>query len=130
MSIREAFFTVCEEAKPAESHFVSLYVRAPYYGGPEEGGWWGEDWHLVASQQYLTDDAAQAAKDRLDALAAELSAESRRGFGEQCLREMAWLESRGLDSDYLPEVDGEESYHVLIEETAGCNQSRGCREYP
>ena len=41
--INEAFFNICREAKPAKSSYVSLYVNVPYYGGPEEGGWWGSD---------------------------------------------------------------------------------------
>ena len=39
----EAFHQICKEAKPAKSHHVSLYANEPFYGGPEEGGWWGSD---------------------------------------------------------------------------------------
>ena len=40
-NISEAFFTACSEAQPAKQQVVSLYVDVPFYGGPEEGGWWG-----------------------------------------------------------------------------------------
>jgi hypothetical protein len=129
MSIQEAFFGVCREAKPAEGCYVSLYCRAPYYGGPEEGGWWGQDVILVAYQWFSTQEAAEAARAEVERLAEKLRREARKGFGEQCLREMEWLEARGLDADYLPEVDGEEDYFVTFEETAGSCQSQGCRHY-
>lgn len=129
MSIREAFFSVCTESKPAESNYLSLYAREPYYGGPEEGGWWGSDCNLVAYQQFDTQEALEAAKTSVEALAAELTAQSRREFGEQCLREMEWLESRGLDADFLPEPDGETTYFVVCEESPGSRSSVGCRHY-
>lgn len=36
MSAREAFFTICNEAKPAKGCYVSLYVRVPYWVTTEE----------------------------------------------------------------------------------------------
>jgi hypothetical protein len=30
---------------------------------------------------------------------------------------MEWLEARGLDADYLPEMNGAEEYFVLVTET-------------
>lgn len=129
MSIKEAFFSVCEDAKPAVSSYVSLYVRVPYYGGPEEGGWWGEDHHLVAYKHCNTPDRAKAVRRDVTALAEELSSDARREFGEQCLREMAWLDARGLDADYLPEPDGEVEYYVAEEKSPGSLASTGCRHY-
>lgn len=46
--IRESFFQVCGDAKPSNSFYVSLYSARPFYGGPEEGGWWGRDYVLEA----------------------------------------------------------------------------------
>ena len=43
--------------------------------------------------------------------------------------EMEWCEARGLDADYLPEPDGEVTYHVVTEDTPGEGVSRGCRHY-
>lgn len=129
MSLREAFFTVCREAKPAKEYHVSLYANAPFYGGPEEGGWWGSDTFLVASQAFPTEQAAHVAKAMADQLAIELSAEERRAGGEACLRQMEWLDARGLDADYLPEVDGDIEYFVALEDQPGSQQQRGCRHY-
>lgn len=129
MSTREAFFTVCDDAKPAESHYLSLYVSVPYYGGPEEGGWWGSDTHLVAYKHFDTKEALEAAREKVEALAEELNQQAHREFGDRCLREMEWLEARGLDADYLPEVDGESSYSVVTEEVPGSMVSQGCRHY-
>lgn len=129
MSIKEAFFSVCADAKPAESHYLSLYVQVPYYGGPEEGGWWGSDTHLVAYQHFDTLEALEAAREAVEALAAELNEQAKREFGQQCLREMEWLDARGLDADYLPEVDGEESYYVTTEDVPGSMTRQGCRHY-
>jgi hypothetical protein len=129
MSVSEAFFATCQQAKPARSSYVSLYVRAPYYGGPEEGGWWGSDTILVAYQEYPSEQQAEAARLAVEQLAAELTHEAKRGHGQQCLREMEWLEARGLDADYLPEVDGPEDYFVAVEEQPGALSSTGCRHY-
>ena len=127
--INEAFFSVCRDAKPARSSYVSLYMSVPYYGGPEEGGWWGSDNVLVAYHQCGNDDEAEAVKARVEELAEELSREAKRDFGRACAAQCEWLEARGLDSDSLPEVDGEESYFVAVEESPGTLVSRGCRHY-
>lgn len=113
--VASAFHAVCKEAASRKEHYVVLWQEAPFYGGPEEGGWWGADQIVEAYEQFPTADAAEAAAEKVRTLAEELSAESKREFGEQCLREMEWLESRGLDADFLPEPDGESRYYVTIE---------------
>jgi len=127
--ISEAFFEICQEAEPASPRYVSLYISAPFYGGPEEGGWWGQDVTLIASQRFETEDQAEAAKTRVGALAADLNREAKDSFGEYCLRQMEWLEARGLDADYLPEVDGSEEYFVCIETNPGSQAHHGNRHY-
>jgi hypothetical protein len=127
--INEAFFSICREAKPAVSGYVSLYVETPYYGGPEEGGWWGSDTTLVAYHHCGNEVEAEAVKLKVEAYARELSDEAKRDFGRACLAQCEWLEARGLDSDSLPEVDGEEHYFVVVEEVPGQHASRGCRHY-
>ena len=129
MSKKEAFFSVCDDARPAESHYLSLYVSVPYYGGPEEGGWWGSDDRLVAYKHFYTPEALEAARAKVAALASDLNQQERRDFGDQCLREMAWLDARGLDADFLPEVDGESRYWVGTEAVPGSMVSEGCRHY-
>lgn len=128
-SLTEAFFSVCSEAKPAAESHVSLYCAAPYYGGPEEGGWWGEDVTLCASQCFNSDEAAEAARAAVLALAEKLNLQARTEFGQQCQAETAWLESRGLDDSFLPEVSGQAEYFVRVEDVAGASASQGCRHY-
>jgi hypothetical protein len=127
--INEAFFNICREAKPAKSSYVSLYVNVPYYGGPEEGGWWGSDNVLVAYHQCGNDVEAEHVKAKVEELAKEMSDDAKRSFGRACIAQCEWLEARGLDSDSLPEVDGEESYFVVVEDTPGEHASNGCRHY-
>jgi hypothetical protein len=129
MSIKQAFFSVCDEAKPAVRHYVSLYATVPYYGGPEEGGWWGSDVELVAYQEVTNDVEAQAISERVEVLAEQLSKQAKDSFGRACQQEMEWLDARGLDADYLPEVDGEESYWVTTESRPGEHAHQGSRHY-
>lgn len=114
--IKAAFSQVCKEARRARGFYVSLMENCPYYGGPEEGGWWGSDERVLAYQYFSTEEEAEAARLEVLKLAKQLQAEARRDYGEQCLREMAWLEARGLDADYLPEPDGPSTYSVLVTE--------------
>ncbi len=108
--LQSAFEAVCKEAKPTESHYVCLMEQVTYYGGPEEGGWYGHDSVCVAYQEFPTEALASAAAEQVKALAVELSNDSRREYGECCLREMEWLDARGLEADWLPERDESEFY--------------------
>lgn len=68
------------------------------------------------------------ASEAVRKLAAELEQASRTAHGQRCLREMAWLDARGLDADFLPEVDGPDHYRVLVcQELPG--ESHGPRHY-
>ena len=127
--ISEAFFQVCKDAKPAGRSYVSLYADVPYYGGPEEGGWWGSDRELVAYHECTTEEEAEAVRDKAIELSEQLSKEARDNFHRHCAAQCDWLEARGLDSDYLPEVDGEASYSVMIEDSPGSHAYRGSRRY-
>jgi hypothetical protein len=129
MSLQDAFLKVCEDAKPANGAYVSLYMIVPFYGGPEEGGWWGRDSHLVAYQWCPTEEEAERTRACVEAYAKELEEESRRAFGEYCNTTMEWLEARGLDADFLPPPDGETTYSVVVEDRSGSCESRGCRHY-
>lgn len=129
MSEREAFFQVCQDAQPAKAYYVSLYRTEPYYGGPEEGGWWGHDRTLVAYQECQDEETARYLERRVETLADKLSREAKNDFNRQCAAEMEWLEARGLDADYLPEVDGEIVYWVTVETQPGEHTSTGPRHY-
>lgn len=126
--IQDAFNAVCKNIIETEEWYVALIVDVPFFGGAEEGGWWGSDRHVVAYEKFPSEELAQSASDRIQSLADELTAESHKDFGEQCLREMDWLEARGLDADYLPEPDGEERYYVQVSQGVP-EGSRGCRHY-
>lgn len=126
--LQAAFDEVCSEAKQAQGFYVVLMENIPFYGGPEEGGWWSSDRVIVAYQYYATEEAAQAAADAVKKLAAELEANAKTEYGEQCLRETEWLEARGLDDSFLPEPDGPSEFYVCVSEELPQNQY-GCRQY-
>lgn len=129
MSMQEAFLSVIPDAVPAEHAYVSLYVHTRPYGGPEEGGWWRDHYTLMATKEFPTEALAEAAKVKVKELAEQLTADAHTGFGEQCKREMEWCELRGLDADYLPEVDGETTYFVSIEDTPGQGEAHDTGGY-
>ena len=126
--IQDAFDEVCTEAVMAEGAYVVLMERVPYYGGPEEGGWWGSDTHIRAYQYFPTLAQAEAARMQVEKLAQLLSADARHSYGQQCLREVEWCDARGLDADYPREPDGESSFYVLVSSELPM-ESRGTRQY-
>lgn len=115
-NIVEAFHKICDKAINTGLYYVSLVENRPYYGGPEEGGWWGRDQIVIAYQSFNSEEAANAAVLLIEELAADLSATALQEYGDKCLRECEWCEARGLDADYLPEVDGESTFDVYISE--------------
>lgn len=123
-----AFHDKCTEAKQAETWYCYLYADHPYYGGPEEGGWWGTDQEIIAFQEFPSEELARAAQDAAYEMAKELTAQSRAEFGEFCNRQLEWLEARGLDSDFLGEVDGESTYGIGVSQEVP-QSSRGSRHY-
>ncbi len=114
--LQSAFNEVCKEAKPAQGYFVSLMEYVRVYLGPEEGGCYGTDTHLVAYQYFSTEEAAEEAAKKVRELAKELKADAQREHGEMCLRQMEWLDARGLDADFLPEDDGPSDFCVVVSE--------------
>lgn len=123
-----AFDEVCKEANVAKAYYVSLMASVPYYGGPEEGGWWGNNQIVVKYQRFDTEEAAETAMNAVEELAKNLSEETKKEFGKQCLREMAICDKLNVDYDFLPEIDGEETYYVVMTEELPVN-SYGCRQY-
>lgn len=132
--MQASFNQVCKDAIKAkdiksDERYVSLYESRPFYGGPEEGGWWGSDVYLVAAKKFENETLAMEARDAVLQLAEDLNKDAKRSFGEQCAREMEWLDARGLDADYLPEPDGETRYFVNVEKKRGKSESKGDRYY-
>ncbi len=112
--IQSAFSAICQEARDCETWYVCLMESHQYYGGPEEGGWWGTDTRVESYQAFNNEADARAAATRVESFAQELQAESKKAYGEQCLRELSWLEARGLDADWLAEPDGPSEYSILV----------------
>jgi hypothetical protein len=129
MSLLEAFHEACENAQDPEGFWVSLYQRSPYYGGPEEGGWWGQDTVIVSYKYYPTKEAAEAAMRAVEKLAKSETQRALDEYGEQCQRESEWLDERGLDDNYLSEPDGPDEYFVVLETNPGSHCVRGQRHY-
>jgi hypothetical protein len=130
--IQAAFNKVVADAIPARKSYVSLYMRSPFYGGPEEGGWWGSDFELVASREYSNQVQAEAALERVEQLAKEMSEEARNDYNRACAAQCEWVEQHDpmADvSDYFPEVDGEVDYQVLIENYPGECEYHSSRNY-
>jgi hypothetical protein len=129
MSFELAFEQVLGEvAKPTGHFYVVLWQDSPYYGGPEEGGWWGTDRIPLQYASFATEEAAEKAKSKIDMLAQEMSADAKRRHGQYCLEQCEWLEARGLDDSYLREDDGEDSYSVSVQNTLP-EARLGCRHY-
>lgn len=126
--VQAAFHSVCAEATGA-AHYVSLYRVESYYGGPEEGGWWGRDYHLESSQRFATADEAEAAAVRVRGLAADLRRDASAAWSRRCAAELDAAEARGIDVDSLPETDGPDSFEVAVESRPGRAESRGPRRY-
>jgi len=127
--LRHAFFEVLDEPKPAVGVYLSLYRETPFYGGPEEGGWWGYDTELIAYRHYPTRELAEDAKGRVEEVAIRSTEEASHRWGKRCLAETEWLDARGLEDSFLPETSGPETVLVRIEENLGCGASVGDRHY-
>lgn len=122
------FYDACKDAKTPELWYVCLLETIPVYGGPEEGGWWTSDAVVVAYQAYQSQEQAEAVANGIQDLAKELRKEAKVAYGNQCLREMKWLDDRGLDGDWLREPDGPSNYSVVVSQTIP-EPSYGSRHY-
>lgn len=130
MSVNEIFHQVCKDATKVENKFyLSLYIVVPFYGGSEEGGWLGRDISLVSYKEFNSLNKAEDVMEEINKLVDQLNKEEQTNYGNQCLREMDWLEERRLDDSYLKETDGPEEYFVVIETKLGENESKGSRHY-
>ena len=128
--IVEAYYAANPGAEPqGDGWYVTLYATVPFYGGPEEGGGGGSDTSVEATAWYPSRSQAERALNAVRAAAETRSAEAKNRFGEQCLRQWEWLEARGLEDDFLPEVDGEDGYYAAIEKVSGADVAFGDRHY-
>lgn len=129
-NIEEAFLQCIKDHKKPQGAILSLYQVCPFYGGPEEGGWWGEDVVLVAYKTFPTREQAAAAKAEVEQLAERLNREERTNYGDLCLRQLEHAESLGCDAnDLYGEVDGPSQFFVVIESFPGEHNHRDNRHY-
>lgn len=113
--LEQAFHAVCLQAEAGgQRWYVALVEEAPFYGGPEEGGWWGADLLVHAFKAYPTQAEADEVCEQIKQLAAEQTEAARVAYGEACELECEWLEARGLEPDFLPEPDGPSTFDVIV----------------
>jgi hypothetical protein len=127
--LRAAFEAVCVDAVKREGVFLSIYCRSPFYGGPEEGGWWGSDTVLEEYQAFDFIDDARAALNQIGLHVEAENNSAKLEYSKRCRRECEWIEARGLDDNALPEVNGPDSYFVRLETVRGSFESTGARHY-
>lgn len=95
--ITEAFETVCPDASTPQPCYLVLWRIEQFYGGPEEGGWYGNDHIVVKYRQFDTIEAAEAVKAQVEALAERLTAEAKAERNAAARRACEWAEARGED---------------------------------
>lgn len=131
MSIQQAFNEILEDVQPAQVFFVSLYSVYRWYGGAEEGGWWGNTVSLVAHKEFRREDEAKQALAAIEALAKEKSHEAKQAHYRLCEAQLDYCEQRGIDdaNSVFGEVDGADEYHVQIETELGSGEYSTSRYY-
>jgi hypothetical protein len=122
--ISQAFADICKEAQVANRVCLSLYRSDSWYGGPEEGGWWGRTTALVAHQEFPSVEAAEAAKVRVNELAEQLTKDSKKSHGDLCQRQIDWCEARGID-----DPDTVFTFFVTVESELGSSEHSSDRHY-
>ena len=129
-TLQQAFEEACEKPvyRPSVT-YVSLYMSSPFYGGPEEGGWWGRDTEIQSYYRFDTLEEAEHVVKAVEALAERLSKEARDAWSKQCQRECDHAEARGMDPADLPETDGEDEYFVVLESTLNSHARKDSRHY-
>ena len=117
----QAWNEIMADAQEAEECIVSMYSIEPYYGGPEEGGWWGTLYILREYVRCSNREAAESLRTKLQERCSQLNYEAKIADGEHCLRQIERADARGLDVDDYG-YDGPSSYNVIIEKFPGENQ--------
>ena len=131
MSISQAFAEVCKNAKSKRLVYLSLYRSDPFYGGPEEGGWWGSDTHLVAYEEFSSNKEALLALEKVEKFAETLEIRGKIAYGMNCQEQIEWCEARGIEDSntVFGEVDGPSRFFCRTEYELGRHEHRGTRHY-
>ena len=129
--IQEAFWEALMDATLVQDWHCTLYLTERWYGGAEEGGWWGSTVTAVAHVSYKTPSEAEAALDAVKQLAIAKTKEAKQIHGDVCLRQLDYCEQRGIDdaNSVFGEIDGEDSYSVRIENELGASEYSTSRYY-
>ncbi len=117
----QAWDEIVEDSEVAQECYLSFYENVPYYGGPEEGGWWG---YLQILQKYCKCSSRQQAemlREKLHKYCEELTEEAKKADGENCLRHIERADRRGEDVDD-DGYDGPSTYYMIIETMPGQHQ--------
>lgn len=134
-STQDAFYQLCQDAtkiEERERRYVSLYREVQYYGGPEEGGWWGTDMVLESYYRCTHAEQAEQVAEQVQKLADQMTEDARRAHNEHAAAQVDYCESRGIDdidAFYGREEDGPDAWHVITESYPGVNESYGPRHY-
>ena len=121
MSIHDAFDAIVNDATPAKGVYLTLYHTEQWYGGPEEGGWYGTTTKVVKYKQFSTREAAEAVYEQVHDLAEKLTEDAKQEHDRAMLAECEWCDRRGIDPADHPagEPDGPDNFTVHIEEELG-----------
>ena len=99
--IERAWDRVVEDATKAEGCYVVLFCDRPYYGGPEEGGWWGTDNLVVSYRRCSTQEEAEAILTKMDEEVKNLNREADLDHGHLCLAQCARADAMGVEVESL-----------------------------
>jgi hypothetical protein len=117
-AIFEAFHRIVSTPITPVSAYVVLWRSEPFYGGPQEGGWWGSDTLVEAFERVNTREEAEALCERIETLADELTADAARAHGRGCRAQLDWCEARRIDdsNSVFGEDHGPTTYFVTVED--------------
>jgi len=124
----QAWKEIVEDSEVAQECYLSLYENQPYYGGPEEGGWWGYRQILQQYCRCTSRDAAEMLMKKLENYCEQLSKEAKKADGDDCLQHMERADQRGEDVDDYG-YDGPSTFYMIIEAIPGQNQNTTQRRY-
>lgn len=118
MSIHEAFMKLVEQPIQCNRFYVVLWRRSQFYGGPEEGGWWGMDHIPEAYTRVDSREEAEALATRIEEMAKQLSRQAIMEHGRGCIAQLEWCEARGIEdsNSVFGEVGSPDEYYVQIGE--------------
>lgn len=130
MNLDEAFWELCAEAEVPKRAYVSLYRVYSWYGGPQEGGWWGQTIILEGTMLCRTEQEAHDRAEAVEKYAYEKTQEANKAWSKQCLKECENAWDRGMEpEDLYDEVDGPDEWFVCVEEVAGSQSRESSRQY-